>query len=198
MSYTLLETDRLLIRPFEPADLESIHRILTRLFGDEGRPAEAALRERRSWLEWTRLSHQWLPRMHQPPYGDRAVIRKADATLIGAVGYVPVLAPFSQIPALRGSSPVHSLHTPEVGLFWAIDLPFQRQGYATEAGRPLIDYAFTRLNLAQIVATTEHTNLASQGVMRRLGMTLHANPRPTPPWLQVVGRLENPALPRSV
>jgi len=36
---------------------------------------------------------------------------------------------------------------------------------------------------------TEYDNLASQGVMRRLGMKLEKTPFPDPPWLQVVGIL---------
>jgi hypothetical protein len=37
---------------------------------------------------------------------------------------------------------------------------------------------------------TEHTNAASQAVMRRLGMRMLENPHPEPGWLQVVGVLE--------
>ena len=77
--------------------------------------------------------------------------------------------------------------TPEVGLFWAIDPPRQRQGYATEAARAMIDYAFDTLRLWRILATTEYDNHASQAVMLKAGMTLTRNPRPDPPWMQVVG-----------
>jgi hypothetical protein len=33
--------------------------------------------------------------------------------------------------------------------------------------------------------------MASQGVMRKVGMTITRNPLPEPPWLQLVGVLEN-------
>ena len=55
----------------------------------------------------------------------------------------------------------------------------------------MIGYAFGVLNLRRIVATTEHDNLASQGVMRTIGMRLERNPFPDPPWMQVVGIKEN-------
>lgn len=53
----------------------------------------------------------------------------------------------------------------------------------------MIAHAFTDLRLKRIVATTEFDNLESQGVMKKLGMTLTRNPLPEPPWLQVVGVL---------
>jgi hypothetical protein len=42
------------------------------------------------------------------------------------------------------------------------------------------------------VATTEHANIASIGVMRKLGMRIERNSLSEPPWLQVVGVLEHP------
>ena len=124
-----LETPRLTIRSFTLDDTPIIHRILDQAFGDGARVADqAALDERRSWVQWSMLSQEWLPNMHQPPYGDRAVVLKATNMLIGAVGYVPCLAPFEQLPALRASAQPGSLATPEVGLFWAIDPEQQRRG----------------------------------------------------------------------
>lgn len=79
--------------------------------------------------------------------------------------------------------------TPEVGLLWAIDPRRQQRGYAAEAGAALIDCALVRLHLWRVLATTEYHNLASQTVMRKLGMTLTRNPLPDPPWLQIVGVL---------
>ena len=71
--------------------------------------------------------------------------------------------------------------TPEVGLFWAIDAAYRRQGYASEAAQALIDFAFNEMRLGRIIATTETDNLASQAVMRKLGMRICHNPLPTPP-----------------
>jgi RimJ/RimL family protein N-acetyltransferase len=188
-----IDSDRLRIRAFVADDLPAIHRILDATLGDGTQGDDpAALEERRSWLEWQRLNQVWLPRMKQPPYyGDRAVVLKATGRLIGAVGYVPLLAPFEQIPELdqTGSAGTHA--TTEAGLFWAIDPAHQRRGYATEAARALVDHAFQGWRLKRIVATTDYDNVASQGVMRKLGMTITRNPRPEPAWLQVVGLLWN-------
>lgn len=188
----MFETRRLLIRPFVGNDLKAIHRILDQTFGDGAQSAEgAALAERRSWLQWSILNQEWLPKMFQPPYGDRGVLLKETGTLIGAVGFVPLLGPYEQIPALRTTAQLSGFHTPEVGLFWVIDPHYQGQGYATEAGQSLINYAFQKMRLKRILAATEYGNHASQAVMRKLGMTIEHNPLPDPAWLQMVGVLEN-------
>jgi len=184
------ETDRLIVRPFVADDLQTIHRILDQTFGDGTNVAnESALQERKSWLEWSRLNQEWFPKMNQTRYGDRAIVLKATNQVIGSVGYVPLLDVYWQIPELgivaRGYT------TPEVGLFWVIDPPHQRQGYATEAAQAMIDHAFKQWRLARILATTDYSNAASQGVMKKLGMKLTRNPLPEPHWLQIVGMLEN-------
>ena len=185
-----LTTERLVIRPFVSADLRQIHRILNAAFSaGEAEHLDSELADRRSWLEWSTLSARWLPAMHQPPYGDRGVVLRETSELIGAVGYVPLLMPFDQIPQLARTPGPGSSHrvVPEVGLFWAIDPVHQRHGYATEAGAALIHYAFDELRLWRIVATTEYDNHASQAVMRKLDMTLMHNPQREPEWMQVVG-----------
>ena len=190
----LLETARLLIRPFVPADASAVHRLLDRAFDDGSRADDpAAPEERRSYVEWHILNARWHAELHQPPYGELAVVLKPTQTLVGVAGFVPSLDRFGQIPGLRRPDQTDPVRvTPEVGLFWAVDPDHQKRGYANEAARALVDHAFARLDLARLVATTEHDNLPSQAVMRKLGMRLERNPLPTPPWLQVVGILDHP------
>ena len=104
------------------------------------------------------------------------------ALFMAVAGYVPLLGVFDQLPALRapGADGPSGCATPEVGLFWAIDPAHQRQGYATEAARALVVHALNHLRLRRIVATTEYDNLASQAVMRKLGMSLERNPQADP------------------
>jgi RimJ/RimL family protein N-acetyltransferase len=193
MSQETIETKRLVIRTFILDDLPAIHRILDQTFGDGSQvDDQAALQERQSWLQWSILSQEWLPKLYQPPYGDQAIILKPTGTVIGSVGYVPLLMPFEQIPELRASISASRYNTTEFGLFWVIDLAYQRQGYATEAVQALIVPAFKQMGLKRIIATTEYENVASQGVMRKIGMKIMRNPLPDPPWLQIVGVLENP------
>jgi RimJ/RimL family protein N-acetyltransferase len=190
----VLETERLIIRPFVMDDLLVIHRILDEAFGDGGSADNpAAIAERRSWLQWSVLSAEWFAKMYQPPYGDRAMVLKGTNELIGTVGYVPCLMPFEQLPSLHTGKIATGYRTAEFGLFWAVDRPHRGNGYASEAARAMIQHAFEHLRLARILATTEYDNLASQAVMRKLGMRLERNPLPEPPWMQVVGILDNPA-----
>jgi RimJ/RimL family protein N-acetyltransferase len=72
-----------------------------------------------------------------------------------------------------------------------IDPKYQRQGYATEAAQAMIEYAFKHLRVKRIIAETDFENVASQNVMRKIGMTLTRNALPEPRWLQIVGVLEN-------
>ncbi len=187
-----LITDRLVVRPFALADLDAVAELLDTVWLAEDEapppPDPERLARHRRWLEWTVLSYEQLARMYQPPYGDRAITLRASGELIGAAGYSPCLHPFGQV-GLGDAPPMG--HTPELGLFWAISRQHRGQGYAAEAARALIDFAFDEMHLHRIVATTEYENLASQRVMEKLGMRLLRNPLPGPPWLQVVGVLVN-------
>jgi RimJ/RimL family protein N-acetyltransferase len=55
----------------------------------------------------------------------------------------------------------------EVG--WGIAKEFRGKGYAVEAARAAIDWAFATFDLDQVVHSIDPANLASQGVARRLG-----------------------------
>lgn len=184
----MIKTDRLLIRTFSPDDLDTIHRILDQAF-DEG--GQTAVSQRKSWLQWAILNQHWFSHLHQPPYGERAIVLQSTNTLIGTIGYVPLLDVYDQIPELRDTASPSGYATAEIGLFWAVDPTHQRQGYATEAARAMITYAFKELRLKRILAGTEYDNAASQAVMRKAGMTITRNPSPEPAWLQVVGVVNN-------
>jgi RimJ/RimL family protein N-acetyltransferase len=185
-----IQTPRLQIRPYTPADLNDVARLHDECFGP------AARQTRRHWLDWTVRNYAALAQLRQPPYGDYAVTAKDNGQLVGAVGLVPTLAPFDKLPILRSrlSAPPTNLYTPEVGLFWATAPAHRRQGYANEAAAALAHFAFEHLQVQRLVATTEHSNTASIAVMRRLGMTIDQNPDPDPQWFQAVGVLFHPSL----
>ena len=185
-----LETARLIIRPLSMDDLQTIHQILNAGFGAE---VTETLDVRKRWLQWTIMGYEQLARIGQPPYGERAVVLKQTGHLIGTCGFVPCLDVFEQLPGLSHATQTTPRHftSTEFGLFYAIEPIYQRHGYATEAAQAMIDYAFQHLHLKRIVATTTYDNAASVSVMRKLGMRIEKNPYPDPPWLQIVGILEN-------
>jgi RimJ/RimL family protein N-acetyltransferase len=196
-----LETVRLLIRPFIMDDFEPYRRITALCFGDEGASQDPSIHDDPLTLDTNRRMHEWrvlneemLARLYQAPYGDRAIALKSTGELIGSVGLVPYMDTFNIVPGLRftsGDDGSTLRATAEVGMFWAIDPAHQDKGYATEAAKAMIDYLFTHVHLVRMIATTEFDNLASQTVMRKLGMRLERNETGQPPWLQVVGVLEN-------
>lgn len=180
MKMPVLETERLCIRPFVETDLPAVRRIFEAVEGDEMQQAWLS-----RWLHWNSINPEVLAELYQPPYGDRAVELKATSAVVGACGLVPSFGPFEQ---LTGGS---TLNLPAMGLFYWFAPEARGHGYATEAARALVNFAFETLRLQRIVATTEFDNFASQAVMRKLGMRVARNPLPQPEWFQVVGLLEN-------
>lgn len=181
-----LHGERVIVRPFTAGDLEAVTGVLNRAWNES-----LSVEERAPWFEWTRAGYGALAGLSQPPYGDRAIVRRATGELVGVAGLVPALGPFGTLPSL-GGDPGNRLFRPEVGLYWAVDPAHQGHGYATEAARALVDFAFAQLSLAVIVATTTYDNATSIAVMRRLGMTIDRNPHPEPAWFQVCGVLSHP------
>ena len=169
-----LRTPRLTVRELEGGDRSAVEEVIG---GD---------RER--WLRWTELSYQQLAELRQPPYGERGIALNESGRLVGLVGLVPSRGAVGREPD-RGQQ--GRRFVPEVGLYWAVAPAFRRRGIAAEAAAALIDHAFAELGLARVVATTERENLASVGVMRRLGMRVEENPEPEPAWFQVVGILSH-------
>lgn len=185
-----LETARLLIRPFAEGDLPALLGVLE----VSGAEAEAATER---YVRHGALNAVVLRELEQPPYGDRALVLRETGELIGAAGLVPAYAPFDQLrrideqpPRPRPATP----HRPEVGLFYHVHPDHRSHGYATEAARALVEFAFGPMQLGHIVATTERDNLASQAVMRHLGMRMHENALDEPEWFQLVGILEAEAV----
>ena len=186
MRMPALETDRLRIRPFENDDVSAVRAVLEL----DGADPTTERYVRHGGLNALVLAH-----LMQPPIGDRAVELRSTGEVVGLAGLVPAYGPFAQLrpfdePRAGGARSPYRI---EIGLFYAVHPAHRRLGYASEAARALVDFAFDRLRLGRIVATTERDNLASQAVMRRLGMRMHENALEEPGWFQVVGIAERPS-----
>ena len=59
---------------------------------------------------------------------------------------------------------------PAVEIAWRLHKDYWGQGYATEAARAALNFAFTELSLDEVVSFTAVINKRSQLVMERLGM----------------------------
>lgn len=60
---------------------------------------------------------------------------------------------------------------PAVEIAWRLHNNYWGQGYATEAARGSLNFAFTELGLEEVVSFTAVINKRSQLIMQRIGMT---------------------------
>jgi RimJ/RimL family protein N-acetyltransferase len=178
-----LETQRLVIRELTMDDLESIINLFNRSLG-----WDMSTEKLQRWLQWTVLGYDMFSMLDEPHYGERAITLKETGVFVGAVGIVPYRETFNQVKAFNRAP--HDPATAEVGLFWAIHPNHQRNGYAPEAARAVMDYLFTQEKLGRIIATTGYENTPSQKVMQKLGMTVQRLEEPQPPDQFVVGVIE--------
>jgi RimJ/RimL family protein N-acetyltransferase len=73
------------------------------------------------------------------------------------------------------NSPQWEAHfTPCVEIGWRLAFEFWGKGYATEAAKSVLKYAFNKLHLQELVSFTTVGNLRSRKVMERIGM--HRDP----------------------
>lgn len=75
-----------------------------------------------------------------------------------------------------GHMPFHAWYVPatfEIG--WVISPRYQELGYATEAARALMDFAFNTLRCHRVVATCQPENTASWKIMEKLSMRREAH-----------------------
>ncbi|HEY6445371.1 MAG TPA: GNAT family N-acetyltransferase [Acidobacteriaceae bacterium] len=150
---TLLETERLLFRPHEPADRDAYCAMeqdpeVRRYVGGAPRTREAAEAKFQGALQ--PLSHRlrlW------------ATILKANGAYIGRCGVYPHVEVDSIIPG-------------EGVLAFYLARPYWGQGLATEAGAAFVRFGFNELGLHKIVATVQEGNRASIRVLEKLGFHL--------------------------
>jgi RimJ/RimL family protein N-acetyltransferase len=143
-----LVTARLRLRPFHPDDAADVRRLA-------GAPevADTTLNIPHPYEEG--MAEAWIA-THQPEYeaGRLATfaITLADGTLVGAIG-------------LR----IRREHErAELG-YW-VGVPYWNRGYATEAARAMVTFAFSGLGLHRVNAHHMTRNPGSGRVMQKVGM----------------------------
>jgi ribosomal-protein-alanine N-acetyltransferase len=145
-----IETERLILRPFELADAATVYALST----------EPAYR-------------QWLP---SQLYADEAEAREALEFLIEQVaapadprrGPYVLAVDHRQDPMLIGHVGL-SPYEGEVEIGFAIAEAYQRQGLAVEAVVATCRWAFDRFRLPRILAITAQSNEGSSRVLARVG-----------------------------
>ncbi len=143
MSFSPRETPRLVLRAIAIDDWPAIHRYMSD-------PLVTA------WLPERLMDEEQSRAFAIKNAGDKpeavAVLTRGSNEFIGHMVFHPWDAP----------------HTHEIG--WVFGRMHQRFGYATEAGRSLLAYAFESLRSHRVIATCQPQNVASWRVMEKLGM----------------------------
>ena len=87
---------------------------------------------------------------------------------------VPGLCPFIGFIGLN-TVEFTAPFTPAVEIGWRLAKEHWRRGYATEGALRVLAYAFETAKLDEVVSFTTTTNIASQAVMKKIGM--HHDPK---------------------
>lgn len=146
----MLETPRLLLRPWQERDREPFHRMT----------ADARVMEFFAGLLSRAEGDATIDRIQahfaQHGFGFFAAERRDTGEFIGFAGMAHV--------------PFEAHFTPCVEIGWRLAAAYWNQGFATEGARACLRYAFEELALAEVVAFTVPANRRSRRVMEKLGM----------------------------
>jgi RimJ/RimL family protein N-acetyltransferase len=150
----ILETERLIFRPHEPADFEPFCAMeadleVRRYVGGAPRTREAA--EQRFWN-----------RPFDPPFDKLsmwATVLKSEGAYIGRCGIYSHIVDDGPVPG-------------EAALGFYLARPYWGRGLATEAATAFVAYCFGELNLTRIVTAVQTGNLASAHILHKIGFII--------------------------
>jgi ribosomal-protein-alanine N-acetyltransferase len=146
----VLMTDRLVMRAFRDADREPFSLMNADPVVMEHFVTPLSREQSDAFVDRVRV--QW----EAVGWGLWALERRDTGEFIGYTGLWPVR--------------FEAAFTPKVEVGWRLAAAHWGQGFATEAARRAVTYAFDRLDWPEIVSFTAVGNVRSQAVMRRLGM----------------------------
>lgn len=149
LTYTYkLDTDRLYLEPLAATDLSTLHYILT----DES-------------------VRKYLCDNQVIPFSRSAEILDTAMETFTGKGYGLWLLYLKESLEMIGFAGLYSFFSePQPQLLYALLPSFTKKGYATEASRCIIRYAFEKLGYTCLTASCDIPNTASVQVMERLGM----------------------------
>lgn len=155
-----VRTERLLLRPYRPADLDALW-------------AFERLPDVQRWLGWApRTEDELRTAMEDPASATTHVMVLLDPVIIGHVMIMPRDS-WAQTDVADQAKGL------EAELGWMFDPGHGGQGFATEAVRAAIGLCFRSLGLRRVHAGCFADNTASWRLMERLGMRREEHSRAT-------------------
>ena len=151
MADIIAETDRLVLRTIEDGDVALQDRVLNT-------PAVMARLGGVKELHEIEAKHAKSRALYaQHGFSFLFMIEKATGEMVGHCGIKQVDNPLAP-----------NVGDHEIG--WLVREDRWRRGYAEEAMRAVLDWAFTRITAPHVVALTSHANAGSWKLMQKLGM----------------------------
>lgn len=150
MALTTLETKRVLLRPWQPSDLEPFAKMNADPKVMRYYPATLSQEESDDFCE--RIQQRFV----ENGWGFWALEHKATGAFMGFTG---LNIPGYDLPC-----------NPCIEVGWRLAYPFWGNGFATEAARGCLAFAFQQLAAPKVVAFASVINERSWQVMKRLGM----------------------------
>lgn len=144
-----METKRLILRELIMEDFDALHEILSDPQTMQHYPAPFSEEQTRRWIMRN------MERYAELGFGLWAVILKETGELIGDCGVT--------------MQNIHGTLCPEIG--YHIHRDRRRRGYASEAARACMDFAFEHTVFDRVYSYMKYTNEASYGVALKNGMT---------------------------
>jgi [ribosomal protein S5]-alanine N-acetyltransferase len=157
------KTDRLRLRPLQPGDedflaaLDSDPDVMQYIHTGPFAPATA--------MKWAKSQIEMAPhRWHLMKW----IVETADGVKVGWV----------ELSKFRGVfDPDESRMSDDVNIGYEFARAYWNQGFASEAARPILAYAFNTLELDRLVAFVRTENTRSGRLLERLGFLRHATRR---------------------
>ncbi len=149
MSQPIIETARLVLRPFAAADTDELHR---------------------HWTDARVRRYLWDDRVIAR--GEAAEVVALSEEMFRSRGFGFWTLRDRGTRALAGYCGFRTLdETDDVEIGYAVEPARWGEGLATEAGRACLRYGFEALNLPRVLGITDYGNAASARVLEKLGMT---------------------------